>query len=244
MKALIVQEGKDDSGGEAQRMTSAFHLGWTGAAVLRACGGREALGLVRKADPDVVLVAADGRAADWMRVIRDIRGATNAVVMAAGRECSDADLIEAVEAGADDYIQVPVSGATLVARVRAACRRAGRSDGCDAVASYRDLRVDPERHEARLRGHRLELTPTEFELLLRMVKSGGFLVKKESLCGPIWGDDSCSTCGPTLRKFVQNLRRKLTEIPGSEERIVTVAGIGYKLASSADSDSRLPPRAA
>jgi DNA-binding response OmpR family regulator len=137
--------------------------------------------------------------------------------------------VAAVEAGADDYMQVPVSSALFVARARAALRRAFRfNDAEERVATCGDLQVDPARHEASVNGRCLRLTATEFKLLLYMARRGGRVARNESLRNLIWGGDA-EVYGPCLRKYIQHLRRRLEEIPDCTISIVTVSRVGYKL---------------
>jgi len=197
--------------------------------IVHARTGRQAHEYVQKSSPDLVVIDAELPDTDWLHLVPEIRRLSGGVIIALSRQFSDSELMAAVEAGADDYMQVPVSSTVFVARVRAALRRAHRfADGEEGVATYGDLEVDPARHEARVSGRCLKLTATEFKILLYMARRGGQVARNESLRNLIWGEDA-EVYGPCLRKYIQHLRRRLEEIPHCKASIVTVPKVGYKL---------------
>ncbi len=196
---------------------------------MSACTGRQAQEYVRRSSPDLIVIDTELADTDWLHLVREFRRLSGGVIIVLSRQFRESELMAAVEAGADDYMQVPVSSALLVARARAALRRAFRfGNGEENVVTYGDLEADPARHEARVNGQRLRLTATEFKILLFMVRREGRVARKESLCNLIWGEDA-DVYGPCLRKYIQHLRRRLAEISGSRPSIVTVPKVGYKL---------------
>jgi len=209
---------------------AALHLGWPGCVVRRANSAGACLEAVRRLHPQLVVVEAGG-GDHWLALVRGIREVCDAVVAVIGREEDEADLIEAVEAGADEYFSVPVNGPAFVARIRAALRRAGLEGREPARVVCGDLEIDPERHEARANGYSLNLSPTEFELLLSLARRPGYVLQHGALCQTIWGD-SPNFCEATLRKHIENLRRKLAQAPGGSIAILTVPRVGYKLVAA------------
>lgn len=223
MTALLVHRGG------LTDVVCALQLGWPSTAILHA---RSSVEMFRALDslPDIVVI--DTREGS-LELAREVRRRSNAVVVAVSPKYEESELIAAVEAGCDDYMQIPVSAATFVARVRAALRRVNGTGGGDPpdVAACGNLEVDPAGYEARVRGRPLNLTAREFELLLYLAQRSGKVARHESLSRLIWGDDS-DVYGPWLRKHIQHLRQKLAEVPHSDVCIVTVPRVGYKLVTA------------
>lgn len=207
---------------------AALHLGWPGSHVHCAESPGACLEAARRLRPHLVIVEARG-GDRWLTLVKEIRRITEAVVAVIGPEENEADLIEAVEAGADEYFPLPLNAPSFVARIRAALRRARLlEDPGPGKVVVGDLEIDPERHETQANGHRLALSPTEFDLLLSLARRPGCVLRHDVLCQTIWGD-SPNFCEATLRKHIENLRRKLAQAPGSTAAILTVPRVGYKL---------------
>jgi len=224
LRAVVAHSNPDTE----RETLAALHLGWPGATVHCANSPGGCAETVRWLRPQLVVVEAGG-GAQWLALIRQIRQMTEAVVVVVGQKEEEANLIEAVEAGADDYFPLPLNGAVFVARIRAALRRAHLTENPGAAKlAYGDLEIDPERHEARANGHCLNLSPTEFELLLSLARRPECVLRHEVLCQTIWGD-SPNFCEATLRKHIENLRRKLAQAPGARTAILTVPRVGYRL---------------
>ena len=221
MSALLVHRGS------LTDIVCALQLGWASIEILHARTSSEALRVVEACRPEIVVIDMREGSID---LAREIRRRSNAVVVAVSPLYRESELIAAVEAGCDDYMQIPVSAPTFVARVRAALRRVTPTGAEQAavVAACGNLEVDPAGYEARVRGRPLNLTAKEFELLLHLARHSGQVARHESLSRLIWGDDS-DLYGPWLRKYIQHLRQKLAEAPHSDVSIVTVPRVGYKL---------------
>lgn len=213
--------------GSLTDIVCALQLGWASIEILHARTSAETLRALETGHPEIVVIDTRDGSID---LARQIRQRSNAVVVAVSPLYSESELIAAVEAGCDDYMQIPVSAPTFVARVRAALRRVTVKDVEQPadVAACGDLEVDPAGYEARVRGRPLNLTAKEFELLLYLAKRSGQVARHESLSRLIWGDDS-DLYSPWLRKYVQHLRQKLAEAPDAGVTIVTVPRVGYKL---------------
>lgn len=174
----------------------------------------------------IFLSTTDGRS---LGLIKKLASSSEALIFAIAEEPDDNELIEVLEAGADDYIAAQVSAPELVARVSAALRRLQPSDEHEeAQLLCADLRVNPLTHEVFLADQPLHLTPTEFKVLYHLVKNKERLVAHETLQGLIWGSDS-KFYGDNLRKYIQRLRRKLEGCQSPHVRIVTVPATGYRL---------------
>ncbi len=188
---------------------------------------REALdsAAVRRPDAAIVdLVLPDGDGIDVCTQLRSWSEMPILVLSAVGEE---EEKVRALEAGADDYVTKPFGPKELVARLRAAMRRA--SGGTEEpVVELDGLRVDLAAHVVCRDGEEVHLTPTEFELLRTLVRNRGRLMTHRALLtevwGPAWGEDTA-----TLRTHVANLRRKIESSKG-ERLIRTDPGIGYRIA--------------
>ncbi len=221
MTALLVHCGS------LTDVVCALQLGWASIEILHARTSSETLRAVDACHPEIVVIDTRDGSID---LARQVRQRSSAVVVAVSPVYSESELIAAVEAGCDDYMQIPVSAPTFVARVRAALRRVTgtAAEQATEIAACGDLEVDPAGYEARVRGRPLNLTAKEFELLLYLARRSGQVARHESLSRLIWGDDS-DMYGPWLRKYVQHLRQKLAEAPDAGVTIVTVPRVGYKL---------------
>jgi two-component system KDP operon response regulator KdpE len=188
---------------------------------------REALdsAAVRAPDAAIVdLVLPDGDGVDVCSQLRSWSEMPILVLSAIGEE---EQKVRALEAGADDYVTKPFGPKELVARLRAALRRApGGAD--DPVLELAGLRIDQAGHSVSRDGAEIHLTPTEFKLLLTLARNRGRLMTHRALLSEVWGP-AWSEDTATLRTHVANLRRKV-EAPGVERLIRTDPGIGYRIA--------------
>ncbi len=225
MKALIL--------GDQRRLTAsigrALRLRWpeVDLAVEETVGGAR-----RELDddpPDVLFVSSTLSGTDALAFVREIGTDSEAVVMFVGSRSDEADTVEALEAGADDYISTPISESLLVAKVCAALRRVKRFAPEEVQAlKCGDLVIDPQTHEAHLKGKPLYLTPTEFKLLYHLAQHQGRVVTQHALEAVVWGS-SDRLYVDVLRKHVQRLRRKLQTRRSHRTTISTVPRVGYKL---------------
>jgi DNA-binding response OmpR family regulator len=192
-------------------------------------------GLERATQSDVSLVVLD-----WMlpglngyEVCRRLRAVSNVPIIMLTARTSEEDRVRGLDGGADDYVPKPFSPREVVARVHALLRRAG-DPGAEPAEPTRvgDLEVDHWRREARLAGQAVGLTPTEFRLLETLARHPGRTFTREELIARTFGPDY-EGLDRTVDTHVTNLRRKL-EPQGGHRYIVTVHGLGYRLALSDD----------
>jgi two-component system KDP operon response regulator KdpE len=188
---------------------------------------REALDSAALRHPDaaiVDLVLPDGDGVDVCAQLRSWSEMPILVLSAIGEE---EQKVRALEAGADDYVTKPFGPKELVARLRAAMRRAPGGTEKPTV-EIDGLRVDLAAHTASRNGEEIHLTPTEFELLRTLLRNRGRLMTHRALLtevwGPAWSEDTA-----TLRTHVANLRRKV-EAGGDQRLIRTDPGVGYRIA--------------
>jgi two-component system KDP operon response regulator KdpE len=199
-----------------------------GYDVIEAATMEEALDRAAVRPPDAAIVdlmLPDGSGVELSRRLREWTSMPILVLSAVGEE--DAK-VEALEAGADDYVTKPFGPRELVARLGAAMRRVGDAPGEPAI-EIDGLLVDLNARIVRRNGQDIHLTPIEFDLLRALVRHRGRLMTHRSLLvevwGPQYGDDT-----QVLRAHIANLRRKI-EPPGERRYIRTDAGVGYRFAS-------------
>ena len=198
-----------------------------GYDVIEAATMEEALDRAAVRPPDAAIVdlmLPDGSGVELSRRLREWTSMPILVLSAVGEE--DAK-VEALEAGADDYVTKPFGPRELVARLGAALRRVGDASGEPAI-EVDGLHVDLNARVVRRDGEEVHLTPIEFDLLRALVRHRGRLMTHRSLLvevwGPQYGDDT-----QVLRAHIANLRRKI-EPPGERRYIRTDAGVGYRFA--------------
>jgi two-component system alkaline phosphatase synthesis response regulator PhoP len=213
------------------------YLERAGYAAHTTGSGAEAIRLLGSAGVDLVVLDLGLPDVDGLEVLAAARsaGATVPVVVLTARSGLD-DRIRGLERGADDYLTKPFSPTELVLRVRAVLSRAGAGTGAggpDGAASYGGgrLRIDPARHEARLGGTALELTPTEWGLLTTLADAPGRVFSRYELVNRVRGYEFAGY-ERTIDSHVKNLRRKLGA--DGAEVVETVLGVGYRMGLARD----------
>ncbi len=229
MKILVV----DDAPDVVESVSLGLTLQWREIEVLGAGTGEEALEIVEQKHPDIVLLDVGLPGLDGFATLREIRVFSDVpVVMLTARD--DAmDKVKGLELGADDYVTKPFNHLELMARIRAVLRRHEMPPPTSRAPSFRalDLEVDFGAHEARLRGERLELTPTEYKLLYHLVRNAGHVLQHGTLLAKVWGREYLDEVD-YLRVYVRRLRDKLGDDPERPRYIRTERGLGYRFIAS------------
>ena len=225
MRLLVV----DDEPDVIESVRLGFSLQWRDVDVLAAHDGEAALDLIEREHPDLVLLDVGLRGMDGFAVLREIRAFSDVpVVMLTARD--DAmDKVKGLELGADDYVTKPFNHLELMARVRAVLRRLDMPAPTSRAPSFRsgDLELDFERHEARLRGERLDLTPTEYKLLYHLVRNAGHVMEHGTLLAKVWGREYVDEVD-YVRVYIRRLRDKLGDDADAPRYIRTERGLGYR----------------
>lgn len=209
-----------------------------GYSVYEAAGGAEALQELRMARPDVIIVDLELADIDGIDITRSLRSWVQTPIIAISARESEPDKVAALDAGADDYLTKPIGPGELLARIRAALRRAGRrEDG--PVLKAGDLRVDLALREVRAGSRIVQLTPTEYELLKVLISHAGKVLTHRDLVNEIWGGLHYEDALHLLRVNISNLRRKL-ETTAHFRYIATEPGVGYRLRADGLSASSRP----
>lgn len=197
--------------------------------VIEAETAREGLALAQSHNPDIILLdlgLPDGDGVDLTRTLRAWTQVPIIVISARGKE---QDKVEALDAGADDYLIKPFGSAELLARLRVALRHAarGRSAAPDSVYTFGDVRVDLARRTVHRGAAALHLTPHEYKLLITLIQHAGQVVTHRELLHAVWGPAAHQT--HYLRVYMAQLRQKLEEDPTRPRWLATEPGVGYRL---------------
>jgi two-component system KDP operon response regulator KdpE len=188
--------------------------------------------LARHAAPDVVLLDLGLPDGDGQTLLATLRQrSTTPVILISARQ-DDQQKIRLLDAGADDYLVKPFSVGELLARLRVALRHRGRPLAA-AITRYQQgpLVVDLAAHRVSLDGTPVHLTPTEFKLLARLVRSAGQVVTHRQLLGDVWGAEFTDHTH-YLRLYMGQLRAKLEAEPAEPRWLLTEPGVGYRLADA------------
>jgi two-component system response regulator MtrA len=212
------------------REVTALGLGRAGFKVDTAGDGRE--GLLRFRQGSFALVVLDLMLPelDGYEVCREIRRDSRVPIIILSAKSDTVDVVVGLELGADDYVTKPFELEELVARVRAALRRAAEP-AADSTLSVRDLEIDPVGFLVRRNERDIALTATEFRLLLELVRHPRQVLTRETLLQRVWGYDYLGD-SRLVDVAVQRLRAKVESDPKRPELIATVRGVGYRLEPS------------
>ncbi len=193
--------------------------------------GVEALTLFDAVQPDLVLLDVMLPKLSGLDVCRDIRARSSVPIIMVTAKGTELDTVVGLEVGADDYVSKPYRLRELVARMRAALRRAPRDDDETAVATevlqVGDVRLDPGRHEVMVRSSDVTLPLKEFELLELLLGNAGRVLTRDTLIDRIWGPHYVGDT-KTLDVHIKRLRAKIEEDPSNPTLITTIRGLGYR----------------
>jgi two-component system, OmpR family, KDP operon response regulator KdpE len=195
--------------------------------VIEAANGEEALQAVVSEQPELVILDLGLPDMDGVDVTRRLREWTQIPIIIVSVREQEAEKIEALDAGADDYLTKPFSAAELMARIRVALRRAPQPEP-DSVFSNDDLVVDLARRLVSVDGTETYLTPTEYDILRTLIQHAGKVVTHGQLLRMVWGpayEDETHL----LRVNVSTLRRKIEKDPAKPRHVITEPGVGYRL---------------
>jgi DNA-binding response OmpR family regulator len=207
------------------------YLEHAGFAVRVAGDGNAALIAIRRDRPDLVVLDLGLPGLDGLDVTRSIRRDSNLPVIMLTARDDELDKLLGLELGADDYLTKPFSPRELVARVRAVLRRADAAAerGADEVIRAGDLTLDVPRMRADLGGRLIDLTPTEFALVAAMARQPGRIFTRSQLLDAVHGV-AFESYERAIDTHIKNVRRKLEPDPRRPAHVLTVYGVGYRLA--------------
>jgi DNA-binding response OmpR family regulator len=203
------------------------YLEEAGYRVVTAADGRQALFVARHEKPDLVVLDLVMPEVDGWEFTRRFRQESDVPIIMLTARVEDVDKILGLELGADDYVTKPFSPREVVARVRAVLRRAGAAPRTPEVLRAGELVVDRDAHAVTLAGEPVELTPTEFDLLVTLMERPGRAMSRLELLDAVQGD-AYEGYERTVDVHVKNLRRKIEQDSKDPQIILTVFGVGYK----------------
>lgn len=224
MKILII----DDE--PAIREAYASKLRQTGFSVVSAANGKEGLRLFHSEKPDLVVLDMFMPEMDGLTVVRRIRELSQTPILIFTAQATQEDeVVEGLEAGADEYLVKPVRLNEFVARVQALLRRAQIMSPSEGDANYDDghLSVNLVTREVSVNDKRLHLTPTEFKLLAVLLANAGRVVQQKELLGQVWGPEYVDDIYYP-RVYISQLRRKIERDPANPAYIITEHRVGYR----------------
>jgi two-component system KDP operon response regulator KdpE len=197
-----------------------------GYEVDAAPDGRTALDLAARRHPDVIVLDLGLPDMEGAEVIRGLRGWTNVPIIVLTARHASEEKVETLDVGADDYVTKPFGMDELLARLRAAVRRAAPPEE-DAVVTTEEFTVDLAAKKATRGGTDVRLTPTEWHVLEVLVRNAGRLVSQQQLLREVWGPSYANETG-YLRVYLAQLRRKLEADPSRPRHLITEPGMGYR----------------
>jgi two-component system response regulator RegX3 len=201
-------------------------LGREGFAVESAVDGRAGLAAFRALEPDLVLLDLMLPGVSGLDVLRSIRVVSAVPVIVVSAKDAEADVVAALELGADDYLRKPYSVRELVARIRVALRRPTADGSAGEPLEVGNATLDPGRYQLRVGDEVFDLPRKEFEVMEMLMNHAGVVVTRNELLSDVWGITWSDS--KTLDQHIRRLRRKLETTEGSPT-IATIRGVGYRL---------------
>jgi len=234
MFLVLVVEDDHDISAVLRTLLEAEHY-----RVVVAETGQRALVEARSHRPDILLLDLGLPDRDGLGVIRELRAFSPVPIIVLSARTMEAERILALDAGADDYVTKPFSSRELLARVRAALRRAAPASEQPSLVTVGQLTVDFARRQAQGPAGPVHLTPLEFRLLECLARARGIIVTRDQIIREVWGPDRIGDTR-NLRVYVQMLRQKVEPDPGRPRFLLTEAGVGYRLETAPVDQPRIP----
>lgn len=192
-----------------------------------ANSGEMALEIMKDWQPNLIITDLSMPSIDGVQLCRHVRAISQVPIVVLSVRDKEQQKVEALDAGADDYVTKPFGMNELLARVRASLRRVPAESDSDPVIEIGDFRIDTAAHKVTVRRSDVRLTPKEFELLVYLARHPSKVVNHRTLLGAIWGGQSTEQV-EYLRVFVGQLRKKLEPDASSPRYIVTEPWVGYR----------------
>ena len=200
-----------------------------GYEVTTAASGHAALNLVHTGSPDLLVLDLGLPDIDGVAVCENVRGASSVPILVLSARGREADKVRALDAGADDYVTKPFGSDELLARIRAALRRADNASASQGPYVCGNLTIDRQRFRVERDGDEIRLTPKEFELLSLLAANAGRVLTHRAILRAIWGANAVHQ-PEHLRVLVGALRKKIEPDPSSPRYILTEPWVGYRFA--------------
>lgn len=202
-----------------------------GFETIWARSGQGASISVHDTQPEIVLLDGPVEDVDSLELCRHIRGITDVPIVMLAPDARETDIVRALESGADEYLLRPVGPRELAARLRALMRRANHlpAGAGNGRLTLGDVEVDDDERRVYKRGQLVDLSPTEYRLLVCLLREAGRVVSHRKLMAQVWGGEYVQ-CRHYLRLYIRYLRSKLEDDPKDPKMILNEWGTGYRLA--------------
>jgi two-component system, OmpR family, KDP operon response regulator KdpE len=220
-KILIV----DDEAGLRELVR--INLEHEGYGVVQAENGLHGLETVREEHPDLVIMDVMMPEMDGWEACRKLREFSTVPVLMLTARVQSQDIVTGLDSGADDYLLKPFNMDELMARVRALLRRVP-SPNRPVSAGGGEISIDKQKREVLIRGEQVDLTPTEYDLLLLLAENTGTVLEHEVLLRGVWGQEYTKD-NDYLKVYIWHLRRKIEIDPRDPKLLLTEWGVGYRL---------------
>ncbi|MCL2368442.1 MAG: response regulator transcription factor [Oscillospiraceae bacterium] len=228
-KILLVEDDRNISDFLVASLTS------SGYHVVLAENGRKAISMTADTQFDVILLDLGLPDIDGMKILKSIREWSDVPILIVSARIEEAEKVEALDAGADDYIAKPFGNNELLARMRAAMRvhqkiHQRETQENDSFKSG-DFQIDYAKRRAAKLGKEIRLTPIEYKIVVLLAQNAGKVLTHDFILRRVWGEDHLSD-GQLLRVNMANIRRKLEDNPADPQYILTEVGVGYRMVES------------
>jgi two-component system, OmpR family, KDP operon response regulator KdpE len=204
-----------------------INLEHEGFGVLQAENGAQCLEVVQEHQPDLVIMDVMMPEMDGWEACRRLREFSQVPVLMLTARVQSQDIVTGLDSGADDYLLKPFNMDELMARVRALLRRVP-SPNRPVAAGGGEITIDKQKREVLVRGEPIDLTPTEYDLLLLLAEHAGTVLEHETLLRGVWGQEYTKD-NDYLKVYIWHLRRKLELDPRDPKLLLTEWGVGYRL---------------
>ena len=225
MKAVFIGADAD----VAELVGLSIRLRWPNATPRVATTASDGLQIVKQTSPDVVLLQVGLSDMSLSRLLQQLRDFCNAPLIVLSHQENEAEVVTALDMGADGYVRLPCELTEMMARIWALLRRvAGNTDyeGERSPVRSGELLIKPATHEVFLDNRRVMLTPTEFRFLYLLVKNRGSVVSHQTVERTLWGEEAVGSV--LAKKYVQRVREKLGDTAQNPSWIASVHGVGYR----------------
>lgn len=197
---------------------------------MEASTGKEAMNIIATQNISMIILDLGLPDMDGIDIIKAVRGFSDIPIIVVSSRDQDNEKVEALDAGADDYLTKPFSIKEFLARIRVVFRHKGNSKSeVPVIYKVADLEIDLEKHIVLLEGKEVHFTPMEYNVLTLLVKNAGKVLTHNYILKEVWGSYIESDM-QSLRVFMANIRRKLEKNPAKPRYILTEVGIGYRFA--------------
>jgi len=224
MKVLIIEDDAEI----VQVVSIAFNIRWPEAQVVSTPNGERGVELVESENPDVVILDLGLPDISGFEALKNIRDFSQVPIIILTVRSEEADIVRALESGADDYMVKPFRQLELLSRIRALTRRTGHPSE-ETPLIHGQLRFHPSTRQLFCGEREICLTRTESSILHHLMRNAGQVVTYSGLAESVWGEDYPDAVD-SLRVYIRRLREKLEAEPSQPQLILTKPGIGYLLA--------------